>query len=134
MTHKPAAPPLLTWGLAYGAGGFAAGFVFGALREQVLIPQFGHAAGHLIEFPFVTLVIAGLGIWIGRRSAPPALLIGLAGVGILLLMESVLALAILRQAPADYLAGYDITAGALFPYGLAVMALAPLIGRQARAG
>lgn len=123
---------LLRWSLAYGAGGFATGFVFGALRELVLIPQFGHGAGHLIEFPFVTLTIGALGIWIGRRSVPPALLIGLAGVGVLILMESVLALAIFRQSLAEYLAGYDITAGALFPYGLAVMALAPLLGRRTR--
>ena len=128
----PIVPSLLRWSLLYGAGGFAAGFVFGALRELVLIPRFGAGTGQLIEFPFVTLAIAALGVWIGRRAAPPALLIGISGVGILLLMESVLALVILGQSPAQYFAGYDISAGALFPYGLAVMAIAPLIGRRTR--
>ena len=39
-------------------------------------------------------------------------------------------LAIMRVSLADYLAGYDLTRGALFPIGLALMAFAPVIGRK----
>ncbi len=127
---RPRSLTLIFWALAYGLGGFTLGFLFGALRELVLIPRFGSAPGHLIEFPMVTVCIAALGVWIGRRSTGPAGLIGLGGVGVLLALESVLALAVLGQSPAEYLAGFDITAGALFPYGLALMAIAPRLGRM----
>ena len=36
----------------------------------------------------------------------------------------------MRVSLADYLAGYDLTRGSLFPVGLALMALAPVIGRK----
>lgn len=121
---------LLRWSLAYGLGGFALGFVFGALRELVLIPQLGLTGGRWAEFPLVTLSIAALGVWIGRRARPPALAIGLLGVAVLVVAESFLAVVVLRQPIEAYAAQYNVLRGALFPYGLAVMGLAPLLGRR----
>jgi hypothetical protein len=122
--------PALFWGLAYGGLGFAVGFVFGALRETVLIPAFGERAGHLLEFPLVTASVAAIGIWLGRRAHVPALAVGLLGVLVLVALESTMALAIFRTSLADYLAQYDVTRGALFPAGLVVMAAAPWLGAK----
>lgn len=123
---------VLLWSLAYGALGFAAGFFFGVLRQIVLIPAFGDRMGHLIEFPFVTLTACAIGIWIGARTIAPALAIGLLGVAVLIAFESTMALGLMRLSLADYLAGYDLTRGELFPIGLAFMAVAPLLGRRLR--
>jgi hypothetical protein len=121
---------LLLWALAYGAMAFAAGFAFGALRELVLIPAFGERLGRLIEFPVVTLTACAIGVWIGRRTHAPAMALGLLGVCVLVVLESSMALGLMRISAADYLAGYDLTRGALFPIGLALMAAAPGLGRR----
>lgn len=101
------------------------GSAFGALRQPVLIPAFGDRIGHLAEFPMVTL-----GVWIGGRTTAPALALGVLGVADLIAFESTMALGLMRVSLAEYLAGYDLTRGALFPVGLAVIALAPLLGRR----
>ena len=120
----------LLWGLAFGSLSFAAGFAFGALRELMLIPALGERIGHLTEFPMVTLAACAIGVWIGARSTAPALAVGLLGVAVLIAFESTMALGFMRVSLADYLAGYDLTRGALFPIGLALMALSPLAGRK----
>ena len=129
---KARIPSLFLWPFAYGAAAFLIGFLFGILRELVLIPAFGDRAGHLIEFPLVTGSVAMLGLWAGRRASPPGILIGLGGMAVLVLLESSLALAIMGQTLSEYLAHYEITEGALFPYGLAIMALAPILGKRSR--
>ena len=130
MPAKPA--NLLAWSALYGALGFAVGFAFGVLRQFVLIPAFGERMGHLAEFPMVTLAACVLGIWIGGKSAAPALALGVLGVAVLIAFESAMALGFMRLSLAEYLAGYDLTRGALFPVGLALMALAPALGRRFR--
>lgn len=124
--------PLFLWPVAYGAGAFAIGFLLGMLRELVLIPAFGERAGHLIEFPLVTGLVAALGLWVGRRASPPGILLGPGGVAVLVLLESTLALGVFGQTVPEYLAHYDLMQGALFPYGLAIMALAPILGKRSR--
>lgn len=118
-------------GFVYGVLCFAAGFVFGAFREMVLIPAFGSGAGRLIELPLVTLTAVALAWGMVRlrphRARRVWLAIGLAGVATLLALESALALLILRVPLSDYVAGYDVTEGSLFPVGLAIMLCAPAI-------
>jgi hypothetical protein len=123
---------LLAWSALYGALGFAVGFAFGVLRQLVLIPAFGDRMGHLAEFPMVTLAGCVIGIRIGGKSTAPALALGVFGVAVLIAFESTMALGFMRLSLADYLAGYDLTRGALFPVGLALMALAPALGRRFR--
>lgn len=125
----PALRTLILWGAAYGALGFAAGFVFGALRELVLIPGMGERTGRLVEFPMVTLAACAIGLWIGARTQASALGIGLIGVAVLIAFESTMAFGFAGLSLAEYLAHYDLTRGSLFPIGLALMALAPLAGR-----
>ena len=120
----------LLWGLLFGSLSFAAGFAFGALRELVLIPALGEHIGRLAEFPMVTLAACAIGIWAGRKSAASPLAIGLIGVAVLIAAESTMALGFMRISLTDYLAGYDLTRGALFPIGLALMALSPMLGRR----
>jgi hypothetical protein len=120
----------LLWAFGFGALSFAAGFAFGAFRELVLIPALGERTGHLAEFPMVTLAACAIGVWIGARSRAPALAIGVLGVVVLIGFESAMALGLMRVSLGDYLAGFDVTRGALFPIGLALMALAPLAGRR----
>ena len=128
MLPKPG--NLIAWSALYGALGFVAGFAFGALRQLVLIPAFGDRMGHLIEFPMITLAACAIGVWVGARSTPPALAIGVLGVAVLIAFESTMALGFMRVSLADYLVGYDLTRGSLFPVGLALMAAAPLLGRR----
>lgn len=122
----------LIWGLLFGSLSFVAGFAFGALRELVLIPALGERIGHLAEFPMVTLAACAIGVWAGRKAAAPALAIGLIGVAVLIAFESTMALGFMRVSLADYLAGYDLTRGALFPVGLALMSLSPLAGHLSK--
>lgn len=129
MPMSPGLRHLLGWSGAYGALGFAAGFVFGALRQLALIPAFGDREGHLIEFPMVTLTVFGIGVWIGARSTAPGLAIGVLGAAILIALESTMSLTFAGLSLSDYLASYDVTRGALLPFGLAAMVLAPLVGR-----
>lgn len=123
--------PIVRAALVYGVLGFGAGFVFGTLREVVLIPAFGRAAGHWLEFIPLIAVIVLIAVMVMRRyradTAGHALMLGLAGTLVLLVLESSFALLILGVPLQTYLAGFDITRGALFPFGLAIMTLAPVL-------
>ncbi|MGB3627166.1 MAG: hypothetical protein WA989_15145 [Henriciella sp.] len=115
----------------YGGLAFMIGFVFGALREIVLIPRFGDEPGHWIEFPLVTVPIAIIGWMIGRRRAGQlgqAWAIGVGGVAVLLAIESIFALGVMGVTVSDYVDSFNIFKGALFPFGLAIMAAAPPVG------
>mgnify|MGYP006401079677 CR=1 FL=1 len=114
----------------YGLGAFAIGFTFGVLRELVFIPRFGERTGHLLEFPLVTGCIVVFGWWLARlKGSRPsaALLFGVGGVGVLLAIESAFALGFLGMSLEDYLATFNLAQGALFPYALALMAIAPFL-------
>ena len=117
----------------YGVAAFCIGFAFGVLRQLLLIPWFGEPWGHWIEFPLVTGAVCMIGYWLGRgtESRTAAMLAGLAGVAILVGIESAFALGLLHQDVATYLASYDVRAGALFPFGLVMMAFAPVHGWRA---
>ncbi|MEM8877966.1 MAG: hypothetical protein AAGD23_08835 [Pseudomonadota bacterium] len=124
-------------GLTYGIGAFGIGFLFGALREFVLIPQLGQRTGHLAEFHLVIGGVVALGLWLGLRLAAPRsrmrlLATGLLGVALLVFVESSFAVGVLGLSWGDYLAAYDLTKGALFPIGLALMTIAPLLSRFIR--
>ena len=124
------------WKLAfiYGIAAFGIGFVFGALREVVFLPWLGDPAAHWLEFPLVTGAICFLGYRFGRGIGfrPDTWGVGLGGVAVLLLIEAPFALAVMRQSLEMFLASFDVSRGALFPFGLAAMALAPRLGWQNR--
>ena len=117
-------------GIIYGLLGFAAGFIFGALREILFIPLFGDRAGHLIEFPMLLAAILLIASVVVRRTGihttSSAVVMGIVGVSVLLAIESTFALAIMGQSTDEYLASFNVLKGELFPIGLAAMALAPV--------
>jgi len=125
-----------TWKLAliYGVEAFAIGFVFGVLREFVFRPLLGEPAAHWAEFPLVTGLVCALGYRMGRGIGyrPDTFLVGFGGVAVLLAVESAFAFGVLRQPLETFLASFDIRMGALFPFGLAAMALAPRFGWRTR--
>lgn len=114
----------------------AAGFLLGAIRELILISAFGRSAGHLIEFPLMLIAVAVIAAALSRRrltgaAASTKLAVGIIGVILLVAIESSFALGVLHRSPAEYLASYDVTAGALFPWGLLWIAVAPMVmGRR----
>ncbi len=124
---------LLGTGLIYGLGAFLWGFVFGVLRQTVLIPQFGEQLGFWLEFPLVTIAVCILGISLVRKrglSRGAALAVGGIGVALLLLIESSFAIGVLGQSIAEYLDSFDITKGELFPIGLLLMAIVPMLAAR----
>ena len=124
----------------YGGVTFIAGFFFGVLRELVFIPLAGNRAGHWIEFQLMlaaTTVVAFLAV---KKLPDPSrrklLQLGIAGVLLLLLIESTFALYVMRVPMEKYLASFDVSAGELFPFGLLFMCIAPfaihLVGRRSQ--
>lgn len=117
-------------GIIYGVLAFIAGFVLGALRELVLIPVFGDRTGHLIEFvPLVALIIIiAWRIMAEQSGGSPgvALAMGCIGVAVLLALESSVAIFLFGMDVHDYLAGFNIFRGELFPLGLIIMAITPV--------
>ena len=131
MTHSTRT--VLAAAALYGVVAFAIGFVFGALRQLVLIPWLGERAGHWAEFPLVTASIMAFGIWLSRRRGlgeTTALLTGFGGVIALLAIESVFALGLMGMSVEAFLSTFNILEGALFPYGLVLMGLAPWVAAR----
>lgn len=119
-------------GVCYGMLAFVAGFIFGAIRELVLIPTFGSKGGHLIEFPLVLIAVSLIARWLVRTemaglAAWNTLVAGVIGVLVLVGIESTFAVAVMGKPVTEYLEQYDVTRGALFPFGLLWMAVAPLV-------
>lgn len=120
------------WSAIYGLVAFGIGFVFGALRQLVLIPQFGEFAGYLLEFPLVTGGVCWVGWWLARAKTMTlraALLIGIGGLAVLLIIESGFALGLAGMTAETYFDQLN-PAVSLFPYGLLAMALAPWLSAK----
>lgn len=89
-------------GMIYGLLSFGAGFVFGTIRELVLIPVFGRSGARLIEFPLMLRPAAVVAAAISRRrlagaAAPTKLAVGIIGVILLVTVESSFALGVLHR-------------------------------------
>jgi hypothetical protein len=67
--------------LAYFLLLFALGWVLGPIRELVLVPRFGRAAGLLIEAPVMLVAMVFAARWCVRRFAVPAGFVARAGMG-----------------------------------------------------
>ena len=94
----------------------AAGFIFGVLRGLLLIPAFGKASRHLIEFPLMFIAVAVIARPLMRRSftrssISHSLAVGMIGVIVLVVIESTFAMIVMGLPLATYLAGYDMTEG-----------------------
>ena len=69
----PLDPLLQVWRaiLIYGTLAFAAGFVFGVVRELLLIPWLGRGAGKSLEFTIMLAITFALARYATRRIAQP---------------------------------------------------------------
>lgn len=121
---------------AYFALVFGAGFVLGIVRVVWLVPRWGERFAELAEMPLMLAVIVLAARALVRRAAPrraPAWLgVGFTAVGLLLLAELALAVALQLRSLADYVAGRDPVSGSAYLAMLLLMALMPwLIARRA---
>jgi hypothetical protein len=118
-------------GGAYFAVVFAAGFALGVLRAIVIAPQFGQTNAVVMELPVILAVSWFACGWLVRRfgvsaEALPRLVMGAAALGLLLLAELLLSLALGRSA-AEHFATYGELPAQLGLVGQVVFALFPLL-------
>lgn len=114
---------------------FGAGFALGIVRVSWLVARWGERAAELAEMPLMFVVIVLAARWVARRgalqTAAAALGVGFAAVGLLLLAEAVLVVALQARSLADYVAGRDPVAGGAYLALLLLMALLPwLLARR----
>jgi hypothetical protein len=135
--ETPQLDPLLqVWRaiLIYGTLAFAAGFVFGVVRELLLIPRLGRGAGKSLEFAIMLAITLGLARYATGKLRQPTsgqlIALGIGGMVILLALEAMFALYVMQLPLEKYLTSFDVLKGELFPWGLLAMAIAPLLIRR----
>jgi phosphoglycerol transferase MdoB-like AlkP superfamily enzyme len=111
---------------------FAAGWVFGPIREFWLIPLVGQTAGLLFEAPFMLLVMIAACQWVIRRLRVPYALktraaIGLIALGLLVLAEAVGVRWIRRLSLAEYLARFSLISGSITLVSFLLYAAMPML-------
>lgn len=124
--------PIVKAGAVYFLLAFAAGWVLGPLREFVVVPHFGAAAGVLIEAPFMLLAVYVAARFVVRRFAvPPAtgrrLALGAVAFVLLIAAEFVTTLGLRGQTATEYLAHFATASGAISLTLFAIFALMPLV-------
>lgn len=122
--------PAIKAGLAYFALVFGAGFVLGALRVTLLVPQLGERIAELAEMPIMLVVILISARFVARHfavppSMPARLGSGLLALVLLLTAELVLAVILQERSLADYVASRDSVSGSVYLAMLVLFALMP---------
>jgi hypothetical protein len=126
-------PLLQVWRaiLIYGTLAFAAGFVFGVIRELLLIPWLGRGAGKSLEFAIMLAITFGLARYTAKKIRQPTsgqlITLGIGGMVILLALEAMFTLYVVQLPLEKYLASFDVLKGELFSWGLLTMVIAPLL-------
>lgn len=126
-------------GAAYFALAFAAGFALGTIRVLAVVPRIGERAAELVEAPLMLAVVVAAARFVVRRFVPGApaaarLAVGLLGVALLLAVEFTVVLALRGLSPAEYFAGRDPVAGAVYVALLALFAVMPALVQRRAAG
>lgn len=95
--------------IVYWAVVFALGFVLGTIRVTWVIPLIGLLPATIIELPIILAANWFAAGWLVRRfrivSAGEALIVGALAFAILMAAECALAVMLLAQTPAQWLAG-----------------------------
>lgn len=121
---------MLKIGGLYFAVVFAVGFLLGTIRVLLVVPRLGARMSELIEAPFMLAVSLVAARWLVRRyreiTAPEFWLgVGLAGLGLLLLVEFTVVLWIRGLSLEEYFATRDSVSGAVYFALLGVFAVFP---------
>ena len=130
--HATNATTIIRAGVAYFAFVFGAGFILGSIRVPFLVPRFGERIAELIETPFMFVVVVIAARYISKRYALPShpfirLGVGFVGLGLLLVAELALVVALQHQSIGEYISNKDPVAGIVFLVMLALFAFMPLI-------
>ncbi len=123
---------ILKAGPAYFALVFGAGFVLGSIRVPIVVPHVGERIAELIETPFMFVVVLMAARFIVRRFALPThtvvrLGVGIVALGLLVVAEFLLVVAIQGKSLGEYVASRDPISGTVFLVMLVLFALMPLI-------
>jgi hypothetical protein len=125
----------LVVGVVYFAIVFAAGFVFGIVRTQLLIPRIGALPAVMIEAPLI-LIVSWLvcGRVLARWAVPPLwpwrLLMGVVAFALLIAAEMALARVLNGSSPAQFLASYATAAAKVGLLAQLLFAAVPLLRRR----
>lgn len=115
--------------VAYWAVVFALGFVLGTVRVLWVIPRVGLVPATLLELPLILAASWFAARWLVRRfaiaSPRDALVVGALAFALLMMAECALAAALLRQTPAQWLAGLHKPHALLGLAGQVVFSLMP---------
>ncbi len=130
--HAANVVTIIRAGVAYFVLVFWAGFILGSIRVPFLVPRFGERIAELIETPFMFVVIFIAARYISRRFTLPLhpfirLGVGFVGLGLLLVAELVLVVALQRQSISEYISNKDPVAGVVFLAMLVLFSLMPFI-------
>jgi hypothetical protein len=108
----------------------------GTARILWLVPALGDEVAHRVSFAIGSIIILSIATvfvpWL-RASPRQGLGIGLLWASLTLAFEVGLGRWVLAYSWAQIWADYDLTHGALMPFGLVLMALSPWMGRSIRA-
>ncbi len=109
---------------------FAAGFLFGVLRELWVAPRLGSMTAELLEMPMMFVVIGLAARWTVTHLTVPTprarLAVGCVALALLLVAESSLVMGLRQMSLADYLATRNPISGTVYLGMLLVFALMPL--------
>ena len=117
---------------------FGAGFVFGVVRELLVVPRVGVMWAELLETPFMLVAIVVSARWVVRRmcvsgAAAARLVMGLVALVLLLAAEVGMVLQLRGMTLAGYLEGREPVSGTVYLVMLALYAAMPwLIGARER--
>jgi hypothetical protein len=118
-------------GMTYFALVFGAGFVLGAIRVPFLVPHLGERVAELIEMPFMFVVILVSARFITNRFTLPVNLLprlgaGFLALGLLVVAEVLLAIALQNRTIGEYVASRDPVSGSVYLAMLVLFAVMPL--------
>jgi hypothetical protein len=123
-------------GLAYFAVVFGAGFILGVLRVSFLVPRLGERLAELAEMPLMFVIILLSAIYVtGRFTVPISLSarlgMGFLALGLLLLAELILSVALQGRSLAEYIDSRDPVSGSVYLAMLVLFSLMPIfVGRS----
>ena len=123
---------ILASGLVYFVLVFSVGFILGSIRVPFMAPRLGERISELIEMPFMFVAVLLSARFVARRFSLPAttssrLFVGLLALGLLLVAEFMLAVAIQDRSLSAYIASRDPISGTVYLAMLVLFALMPLI-------